>query len=379
MLHAESVALASFRREFGVDPQWVVRAPGRVNLIGEHTDYNDGFVLPIAIQHHAAIAMSPRPDAVVDCVAADLGDRRSFAADNPVHTPGVWVEYLTGLAWSLSSASYEIAGWNGSVSSTVPVGSGLSSSAALTVAATQAFSVAAGFEWKAKEMAVVCRQAENGWLGVQSGIMDQYVSAAAKLGSALFIDCRSLETTDVALPAGVAVVVMDTMTRRGLVDSEYNNRRAQCEKAARHLGVDALRDASIEMLDGGRSGLDDETYRRARHIITENARVLDAVASSDAETFGRLMTASHESMRDDFEISTSELDLMVELALESNGCHGARLTGAGFGGAGIALVQDSNVDAFMDSISRRYRQATGIDPNVFVAAPSAGASRQERT
>ena len=238
--------VAAFQTRFGAAPDFVVRAPGRVNLIGEHTDYNDGFVLPMAIDRAVWIALRPRDDGQVAAYSLDFDDEARFDAKAPAREPAGWQAYLKGVAWALREAGHSLTGWEGVVSGDVPRGSGLSSSAALELATARAFAAVSGFAWDAPAMALLGQKAENLWVGVNCGIMDQMVSAAAAAGSALLIDCRTLATEAVALPAGCAVVIMDTGTRRGLVDSAYNERRARCEAAAKALGVAALRD-----VDGG--------------------------------------------------------------------------------------------------------------------------------
>ena len=333
---------AGFTEHFGAPPTALVRAPGRVNLIGEHTDYNDGFVFPLAIDRTTWIALRPRRDSAV--VAAALDDLTRGSG---------WLEYLTGVAWALQEAGYALAGWEGVISSDVPRGSGLSSSAALEVAALRAFQAVSGFDWHPEDMARLGQRVENAWLGVNSGIMDQLVSAAGRRGHALLIDCRSLVCEPVPLPPETAVVVLDTGTRRGLVGSAYNERRAQCETAAQAFGVPALRDLDIDTFERQAVTLEPIARRRARHVIGENRRTLNAAEAmlhGDTEQLGQLMNASHESLRDDFDVSSSALDVMVACAQLQTGCLGARMTGAGFGGAAVALVADKAVPAFVPAV-----------------------------
>jgi galactokinase len=371
--------VAAFAREFGEPPAALARAPGRVNVIGEHTDYNGGFVFPMAIDRAARIALRPRTDGRLRVHAIDFGETIEF--DVEALAPGVktghWSEYVKGVAWSLREAGYALRGWDGVLGSDVPIGAGLSSSAAIELAAACAFHASSGFDWDPKAMARRAQHAENAWVGVQCGIMDQLISAAAREGTALLVDCRSLETTAVPLPAGVRVVVLDTATRRGLVDSAYNERRAQCEAAAAILGVAALRDATGDLLHAYEAALDAVTFRRARHVITENQRTLaaaDAARAGDVPGLGALLDASHASLRDDFEVSSGALDTMVACARAAEGCVGARMTGAGFGGCALALVAREAVDAFVDGVARRYAEATGLTPAVYACRPSPGAS-----
>lgn len=376
-LSLQQRVVESFQDRFGAAPAVVVRAPGRVNLIGEHTDYNDGFVLPMAIERSVCIALRPRPDGQVRVYSLDLDRWAGFAlADMQRQEPG-WGEYIKGVAWALDEAGYRLHGWEGVVGGDVPRGAGLSSSAAIELATARAFQTVSGFDWQAAAMAKLGQRAENAWVGVNCGIMDQMISAAGREDHALLIDCRSLETEAVPLPAGVVVVILDTATRRGLVDSAYNERRAQCEAAARFFGVPALRDVSVERFQAEASQLDEVTQRRARHVVTENARTLaaaEAMKASDAGEMGRLMDASHVSMRDDFEISNHQLNVMVEIAQSQPGCFGARMTGGGFGGCAVALVQAGLAESFGHTVAERYQSATQLTPAIYITRATDGAS-----
>jgi len=373
----EQRVVQAFERRFAASPDFVVRAPGRVNLIGEHTDYNDGFVLPMAIDRAIWIALRPRDDDEVHVHSLEFSDSISFPLDALENTKSGWSEYLKGVAWSLQEAGYALQGWEGVVAGDVPRGAGLSSSAALELAAARAFACAApALPWAPKEIARLCQRAENEWVGVQCGIMDQMISAAGQADHALLIDCRSLETEAVPLPPGTVAVVLDTATRRGLVDSLYNERRAQCEAAAAFFGVPALRDVSVEQFRARAQALDEVKRRRARHVVTENARTVRAVEMmrrGDADALGRLMDASHASLRDDFEVSSDELDQMVACARREEGCYGARMTGAGFGGSAVALVDEDAAEAFAEAVAACYRAATGIAPAVTICTATAGA------
>lgn len=366
-----------FEKMFGGPATMLVRAPGRVNLIGEHTDYNDGFVLPMAIDRAVWIALRPRGDRRVRLYSADFDETAEFSLDELRNEGNSWVEYIKGVAFVLQSEGYPVSGWEGVIAGDVPIGAGLSSSAAVEMASARAFAALDGWPWDARVMAKAGRRVENEWIGVNSGIMDQMISAAGRAGHALLIDCRSLETEAVPLPPGVAVVILDTMTRRGLVDSEYNDRRMQCERAAAVMGVPALRDADMELLYRKSGDLDPVTARRAKHVISEDQRTLDAAAvmrQGDAVAMGRLMNESHISMRDDFEISRREMDTMVELAQADPNCYGARMTGGGFGGAAVALVRVEGAEPFAAAVSSAYRQATGLDPQVYICAATDGAA-----
>ena len=371
------LVVSNFEQEFNQPPAFIVRAPGRVNLIGEHTDYNDGFVFPLAIDRATWIALRPRADNRVVAISIDMEERREFALDElrrPEKTE--WIDYLIGVAWALQERGFRLSGWEGVVSGDVPIGSGLSSSAALELATARAFYCVSDFEWDAAEMALACQAAENEWLGVNCGIMDQMISAAGVENRALLIDCRSLQTTAAPLPESSAVVILDTGTRRGLVDSKYNERRAQCEAAARHFGIRALRDIDLATFERRAHELDPLIKKRARHVISENERTLkarDAMNAGDAVTLGRLMIESHLSLRDDFEVSSAALDAIVHCANAEGACYGARMTGAGFGGCAVALVQARTAEAFVERVDSCYRAATGNEPALYITRASRGA------
>lgn len=366
----------AFQQRYGDAPQVVVRAPGRVNLIGEHTDYNDGFVLPMAIDRAVWIALSPVAEAQVTLHSLDMDETLAFPLGQFENTDQGWAEYVKGVAWVLKAAGYTLSGWQGVIAGDVPIGAGLSSSAAIELATARAFASVSAIDWNAATMARLAQRAENEWVGVNCGIMDQMISAAGVEGTALLIDCRSLQTENVPLPPGTVVVVMDTATRRGLVDSAYNERRQQCEAAARFFNVDALRDVSSEQFAAQGDGLDDVILRRARHVITENERTLAAayaMQAGNAVTVGRLMNESHTSLRDDYEVSSSELDTMAAIAQGQESCYGARMTGAGFGGCAVALVQSDAAQDFADVVAQVYQDSTGITPNLYICQPSNGA------
>jgi galactokinase len=364
-----------FQQRFGSTSHAIVRAPGRVNLIGEHTDYNDGFVLPMAIDRAIWIALRPRDDGRVIVHSLDFDQTLEFALNDLKKGSG-WAEYIKGVAWALQHTDRPLRGFDGVVAGDVPIGAGLSSSAAWELAAARAFAVTSGFAWDAAQMALLGQRAENQWVGVNCGIMDQMISAAGKADHALLIDCRSLETQAVPLPSDTVVVVLDTATRRGLVDSAYNERRAQCEAAAKFFGVKALRDVSVDQFEAQARQLDTIVRRRARHVITENARTLQAVEAmqqGDAIGLGQLMQHSHISLRDDFEVSNRELNIMVECAEHQPGCYGARMTGAGFGGCAVALVRADAVDHLSAMVAAEYHAATGLTPQVYVCMATNGA------
>ena len=362
-----------FVEKFGERPSHVVHSPGRVNLIGEHTDYNDGFVLPMVIDRAMWIALRPRTDGQVSVHSLDYEETAVFNLANLQHEGEHWVEYIKGVSWALQNAGYTLTGWEGVMVGNVPRGAGLSSSAALELATARAFTTVSNLRWDAAKMAKLAQKAENEWVGVNCGIMDQMVSAAGKHHHALLIDCRSLQTKLVKLPEETAVVILDTNTRRGLVDSAYNERRQQCETAVAYFGVSALRDVTMAEFEAQADGLDELIRQRARHVISENERVLTAVSAmkaNDAVQLGQLMNASHVSLRDDYAVSSRELDVMVGIAQAQPGCWGARMTGAGFGGCAVALVQSTNAHEFTLSVATQYELATDIKPKIYISTGS---------
>ncbi|MFC1596468.1 galactokinase [Planctomycetota bacterium] len=372
-----------FTRRLGGPPRWVVRAPGRVNLIGEHTDYNDGYVLPLAIDRAIWIALRPRDDRRVDVHSVDFNLTCGFSLDELADEGGAlknqgsgWIEYLKAVAWSLEDAGHTLAGWEGVLQGDVPLEAGLSSSAALEIATARAFAAVGGLDWDPAGMARLGQRAENRWIGVQCGIMDQLVSAAGRSGHAVLIDCRSLRTQLVPFPKGVAIVILDTATRRGLVDSAYNERRAQCESAASFFDLPALRDVGLELFERHAADLEEPAASRALHVITENSRTLQAVEAMERGelcALGVLMTKSHASLRDDYEVSSPELDAMVESAMAHKACYGARMTGAGFGGCAVAIVEEQAAADFVATVAADYREKTGHTPALYVCQPSDGA------
>jgi galactokinase len=369
--------IQAFKEKYNDKPRWITRSPGRVNLIGEHTDYNDGFVLPMTINYATWVALRPRSDNLVQIRALDMNEELGFDLEDFANTNSGWREYVKGVAWALQEEGYGLKGWEGVVAGDVPIGAGLSSSAALELALARAFTLVSGIEWDPRRIALACQKAENHWVGINSGIMDQMVSACGKENNALLIDCRILETRPVPLPDKTRIVILDTATRRGLVDSEYNDRRAQCEATVCYFDVPALRDLSLEQLEEKHGLLNQTLYNRARHVISANRRVMEAeqaMRNGDAAALGRLMNASHESMRDDYEISREEMDLMVSIAQDQSGCFGARMTGGGFGGCAIALVEEDQVDLFRSKVARRYFDKTGLEANIYIANATDGTS-----
>lgn len=376
MTSLKDIVVNAYQAQYGEPPQFVVRAPGRVNLIGEHTDYNDGFVLPMAINRAVWIAFSPRDDSQVAVRSLDFDDPVQFDLQHIQKAEPSPAEYIKGVAWALCEAGFKIKGLQGVLKGDVPIGAGLSSSAALELAMARAFATVSEIDWDASKMALLAQKAENDWVGMKSGIMDQLISAAGQAGHALLIDCRTLDLTPTPLPNGTAVVVLDTGTRRGLVESAYNERREQCEAAAAFFGVSALRDVTLEQFKARENELDPIIRKRARHVITENERTCqakDAMSAGDAKRLGELMIASHISLRDDFEVSSDALNIMVESAQQHPACYGARMTGAGFGGCAVALIDAAQADDFVQQVTQTYTNQTDNTPALYVCHPTAGA------
>jgi galactokinase len=381
--------LAAFRHLVSArlgDEVRLFRAPGRVNIIGEHTDYNDGFVLPAAIDREILLGVRPTGNRQVTLHALDFAGSATFSLDEIGYDPDQpWSNYLRGVCFVLEEAGYHLRGAEIIFGGDVPIGSGLSSSAALEVATATAFLALAEYEVPGETVARLCQQAENEFVGTRCGIMDQFISALGQAGQALLIDCRSLAYRTIPVPAGVKLVVGDTGVRRGLVSSEYNTRRAQCEDGVARLqavlpAIVALRDVTPAELEAHRTLLPAMTYRRCRHVVTEDARVLEAevaMRAGDAAALGALLDASHVSLRDDYEVSCPELDTMVEIARRQPGCFGARMTGAGFGGCTVSLVADAAAAAFVAAVGPAYEAATGLAPQIYVCTPSAGAGEIE--
>ncbi|MCR4405814.1 MAG: galactokinase [Anaerolineae bacterium] len=371
-----------FRQLFGTEAALVVRAPGRVNLIGEHTDYNDGYVLPVAIDRSVLLAASPRPDRWVVVHALDFDQRAEFPLDDIVpDDEHPWSNYQRGVAWVLQSAGFTLPGLNMALTSDVPIGAGLSSSAAVEVATAYTWQVLGKLELDRVRLALLCQRAENEFVGMNCGIMDQFISALGQRDSALLIDCRSLDYELVPIPAHTAIIVADTRVRRELVSSEYNTRRRECEEGVHLLqrylpGIIALRDVSPTQFAEHQAHLPDGVRQRCRHVICENDRVLRAVAAlraDDLVTFGRLMDESHASLRNDYQVSCPELDALVMAAWRVKGVYGSRMTGAGFGGCTVSLVDESAVEAFREHVSAAYQAATGTAPEIHVCRAEAGA------
>jgi galactokinase len=369
-----------FKQHFGAEPTHFFRAPGRVNLIGEHTDYNDGFVLPCAINYHTVIAAQRRDDHQVSLIAADYAEQVSnfeLRAEIMPDSAAPWSNYIRGVAWALQQRDYPLRGANMVIAGDVPQGAGLSSSASLEVAVGTALARLSGLELDGKTIALTGQQAENDFVGMRCGIMDQFIAALGQKDHALLIDCRSLNYRAVPIPAGVAVIIANSNVKRGLVDSEYNTRRKECEAAAAHFGVPALRDVSPDVFALHADELEETVAKRARHVITENARTqaaADALTKGDLKEMGRLMAESHVSMRDDFEITVPPIDALVDIVAEVIGdAGGVRMTGGGFGGCVVALAPQEFVPAVEAAIAEKYPVTSGLEATVYVCQASAGA------
>jgi len=373
--------VARFEERFGTCPR-LVQAPGRVNLIGEHTDYNEGFVFPAAIAFHTQIAIAKREDRSLVVFSENYSERCEFDLDHlPGSRRGHWCDYVVGVVRLLIERLGKLPGANLLIHGDVPHGAGLSSSASLEVAACSAYLNIAEAGLEGTEIARLCQQAENQFVGARCGIMDQFVCVHGRKDHALQLDCRSLEYRLFAVPAEVRLVICNTMVRHSLAAGEYNQRREECEAAARYFSeclpdVRALRDVTMEDFLQFGEQLPEPIRKRARHVISEDARVLQAAAAlerKDLALFGKLMADSHRSLRDDFEVSCEELDLMVRLAEQSDGVYGARMTGGGFGGCAIALVRADQVKRFKTSVGAEYERATGRAPELYVSSAADGA------
>jgi galactokinase len=358
------------------------RAPGRVNLIGEHTDYNDGFVMPVAIDLSTWVTVSPLEQRKLQILSENFNEEIEVNLDDrDLARRGHWSDYPVGVAVMLERAGHRLHGARLRVRSDVPIGSGLSSSAAIEVATACALVANSGLEIDRRELALLCQKAENEFVGARVGIMDQFVSLFGQEQKALLLDCRSLEFELLPLPDNVRLIICNTMVKHELASSAYNERRAQCEAGVKHLAkfvpnVIALRDVTREQLEQFGRDLPEVVYRRCRHVITENARVLSAARAleeGDLREFGRLMAESHQSLRDDYEVSSEELDLMVELARKIEGVYGARMTGGGFGGCTVNLVAVEHVEEFSKRVAVSYEEITKLKPELYICSASNGA------
>ena len=369
-----------FAAVFSTHPAISVQAPGRVNLIGEHTDYNGGFVLPCAIDYHTVISGSPRNDRRVRVIAVDYANEQDeFSLDETIelHDSMMWANYVRGVVKYLLEAGYALTGADMAISGNVPQGAGLSSSASLEVATGQFFKSLNGLAISSTDIALIGQRAENRFVGCHCGIMDQLISAQGEADHALLIDCRSLVTQSVAMPTDIAVVIINSNVQRGLVGSEYNTRRQQCEDAARFFEVQALRDVDLATFEAKKAGLDPLVARRARHVITDSQRAIDlsvALSTGDLARIGQLMADSHASMRDDFEITVPPVDALVDIVKSVLGdAGGVRMTGGGFGGCVVALMPGQFVARVYEAVIARYTAASGLEAAIYVCHASAGA------
>jgi galactokinase len=374
-------ARAAFEKVFERRPEFLSRAPGRVNLMGGHVDYNDGLVLPVAIDLEVAVAFTPRDDRHVRIYAEHFDETAGF--DISELTPGSvggWAAYPAGVAWAIAKADLPLSGLDAAVAGDIPIGGGLSSSAAIEVAFAAAFRQVSGLELPELKLAQLSQTAENSFVGVRCGIMDQVTAACALPGKALLLDCRTLGIQHVALPSAMRIVVLCTGVQRQLSDSEYNTRRRECEEAVSRLSavdndVRALRDVEAEGLQSLLRHLPPPLDRRARHVVGEIERVQLAAAAlgtGETERFGELMFASHRSLRDDYQVSSEELDGLVELARQAPGILGARLTGAGFGGCTVNLVTAALVDDFLGYVTENYHKLYGREADEFITDAARG-------
>jgi galactokinase len=373
--------VTDFVRRFNEDPQ-VFCAPGRVNLIGEHTDYNDGLVMPAAIEFSALVAASRRKDRKIVVASQQFQEEFEFQLDQPSFRKKRWTNYVQGVAVTLAAAGFQIPGSNLLIGSDVPMGAGLSSSAALEVATGFALLQLAGIKPNLVELAKLCQQAENEFVGTRCGIMDQFVSCLAEQGHCLMIDCRSLKYLKLPVPDECALVICNSMVRHELAGGEYNVRRQQCEEGLAILRrfvpqARSLRDITPEQVTQYTGELPEVLYRRCRHVVTEIQRVTDAAAAlnqGNMERFGELMRQSHISLRDDYEVSCPELDLLVNIAWQQPGVYGARMTGGGFGGCIINLVKREAVQQVTGYLAAEYQAKTGVQPEIYISGAAAGVS-----
>jgi galactokinase len=370
-----------FQRSYHTRPA-IFRAPGRVNLIGEHTDYNDGFVMPAAIGFYTWVAASARPDRTLHVRSEEFGATVDLPLDSLAGPPRKhWSDFVRGVAAVLQIKGVHLSGANLIIQGQVPMGAGLSSSASLEVATGLALLSASRAEVEPLELVKICQRAEHEYVGTLCGIMDQFIAVFASSGHALMIDCRSLESQSLSIPDDARLVICNSMVKHELASGEYNRRRAECEAGVKVFrksmpNVHALRDVSLEDLTKHATDLGEVVHRRCRHVISENQRVLDAaeaLRASDLGRFGRLMYESHRSLQQDYEVSSQELDLLVGIASSCEGVYGSRMTGGGFGGCTITLVGSHWVEAFRDKITLAYKEKTGITPDLYICSASQGA------
>lgn len=372
---------SGFEQAFLHAPSIIIKAPGRVNLIGEHTDYNDGFVLPCAIEYASLVALSARDDNKVIVSALDYQDEKDeFSLDETIEfvEDKMWANYVRGVVSELKKRGYLLKGCNIAITGNVPQGAGLSSSAALEVGIADAFNQLCSLNMSKKDTALISQAAENNFVGCACGIMDQLISACGEDGKALGIDCRTLELTEVSIPARMTIMMINSNVKRGLVDSEYNVRRQQCEAAAQFFGVSHLRDVSVNDFEAKKQQLELLVAKRAEHVIYENQRTLDAMKAfnaSDINAISQLMRESHESMKSLFEITTSQIDYLVDIIYQELGDKGGvRMTGGGFGGCIVALVPDDLVSSVITLVECNYQNETGLKESIYTSLPVKGVS-----
>ena len=373
-----------FKQHFNGQPR-VFQAPGRVNLIGEHTDYNDGYVFPMAINRYTTVAVSPRADRRLELWSENMGEAASVDLDRFERKAG-WSDYVAGIASMLEREGFRLPGADLYIESDVPVGSGLSSSAAIEISTALALLSTVNGTMDGAALAKLGQRAENSFVGMNCGIMDQFISVHAKAHHAMLLDCRSLDYELVPLRAEhLRVVICNTMVKHELGASEYNKRRAECEEGVRIIQADfpkivALRDLSLSQFDGVSYKLPEVVRKRCRHVISEDERVLQSVSALKGdkyELFGKLMNASHDSLREDYQVSCEELDLMVDIARRVDGVLGARMTGGGFGGCTVNLVESAKKDDFCFTVKEKYKSSTGLDPTIYVSTPADGAHEMD--
>ena len=378
----ESIVAQVFKDKFSYSAAHIIQAPGRVNLIGEHTDYNDGFVLPCAINYQTVVAAAKREDNIVRLVSVDYGnemDQFDLSEKIEFVEQKMWANYIRGVVKCLLDAGYQFNGADIVVSGNVPQGAGLSSSAALEVVIGQTFKVLYDLTISQQQIALNGQKAENEFVGCNCGIMDQLISACGEQHHALLIDCRSLQTTAISMPEEMVIMIINSNKKRGLVDSEYNTRREQCETAASAFSVKALRDLTLEQLQQGADKIDSVVFQRAHHVISENNRTLaaaEALQANDLKKMGRLMAESHASMRDDFEITVPEIDSLVEIVKAQLGEEGGvRMTGGGFGGCIVAIMPAQKVVAVQSAVENEYQKLSGLKESIYLCQAQQGAGK----
>lgn len=369
-----------FKADFGSAPDALIKAPGRVNLIGEYTDLNQGYVLPMAIDRYLMAGVKKRQDRVIKIVSMDYNETMEIELDQLTKGRHSWKDYIIGCMWALHKNSYPLQGFDCVIAGNIPVGAGLSSSAALELAMLRVASWAADFPWEPVAMAKLGQLAENEWVGVKCGIMDQIISAAGQENHALLIDCQDLSYQACPIPENASVIILDTSTRRGLVDSAYNDRREQCFEAAKTLKVPFLRDATLPILEKASDQMSEKRFKCAKHVITENNRVLETATcmkNQDSERLGVLMAQSHMSLRDDFDVSDDALNTIVACAMDNTSCFGARMTGAGFAGCAVALVKKGMEAVFIKQVSAAYAKKMGMESQIYSCRASNGVMIEE--